>query len=56
MDKYGVEQPDVRKEKTAADTQNCRRCGARLRSPDDNNVKICDKCGTRPYEVSYEDR
>lgn len=54
MEKYGVEEctSNTDQEKTAQETQRCPNCGSSICNPDSTGgVKLCPKCGTKPFEV-----
>lgn len=57
MEKYGVEQVSLDRDKTASsDATVCRSCGGRLAPVADTNVLKCITCGTLPYEVPHASR
>ena len=49
MEKYAVVMDDE-KTKTASQDQKCPECGGRVIERKDLNVKVCEFCGTKPFE------
>lgn len=52
MNKYGVEEDGSGTKTAEAQEGRCPACGSKLRPAEKNNVAICPKCGTKPFEGS----